>query len=332
MPLSSEDQLRIQVMFHNNPEAIRIDENRMVLYALTQNGEASIPLSPNCTNDNYIKELKGMLAEYTLGSSGGYPIYLKRWSRMGDTEGSHLQKFLLLGEPEAVVAVANSPALTIDLAHKAWWAVTNTAEQSEQGLQMLCHECVVKDSLGVEIAEYLMEYLPFLVNEEKILATLSTVLQDGLLSEERVTKIWERSQDRGKGIYQIAFLQARVNSLPINSIDLSLELLDKVSNETSVYALLNAIGISFSSADPVKLALNKLILKEREYSEFTELIDIVDNFIADESVKYESGNYNNKTDRSELILSQLNEKAAFSYILHSGSVGRSLRKKSVSTV
>ena len=70
MSLSSEDQLRIQVMLHNSPKAVRIDENRMVLYAWTPNGEASIPLSPNLPNEQYLRLLRELLSEHVLECRG----------------------------------------------------------------------------------------------------------------------------------------------------------------------------------------------------------------------------------------------------------------------
>jgi len=44
-----------------------------------------------------------MLSSHVLGSPGGYPVFLQRWTRMGQTRDTQLDKLLLLGEPEAVV-------------------------------------------------------------------------------------------------------------------------------------------------------------------------------------------------------------------------------------
>ncbi len=350
--LSSEDQLRIQVMLHNEPKALRIDESHMVLYAWTPNGEASIPLSPNLPNDQYLKALREMLSEHVLGSAGGYPLYLKRWSRMGYTGEQHLEQFLLLGEPEAVVAVANSPGLTIELARLVWWAVTNTAQQAEQGLHMLRRDCVVEDELGREIAAFLMEHLPFITEPEEVLEILSAVLQEGLLEEDQIARIWERSQERGKGIYRIAFLQGRPLALPVSASAYSelekqllplgesdhpllstlrqiassggqgfvaeaIELLDKVANEISVYALMNAIGSQFAGLvelDPAQRDLQQVALEPLlEESSVASLLEQTPTLCPQlEAV---------------LLLAHLREEVAFKKVLHSGSVGRSLRKK-----
>ena len=93
----------------------------MVLRALTGQGEASIPLVPNCRPDKYLRLIRELLSGHALGSPGGYPVYLSRWTRHGQMEGLHLGKLLLTGEPEAVAAVAYSPALTDELAGHVWW-------------------------------------------------------------------------------------------------------------------------------------------------------------------------------------------------------------------
>jgi hypothetical protein len=87
-----------------------IDESNLVLHALTDQGEASIPLAPTCRPDKYLRLVRELLSGHALGSPGGYPVYLSRWTRHGQMEGINLGKLLLTGEPEAVVAVVYSPA------------------------------------------------------------------------------------------------------------------------------------------------------------------------------------------------------------------------------
>jgi hypothetical protein len=351
--LSSEDQLRVQVMLHNEPKALRIDEGQMVLYAWTAHGEASIPLSPNLPKEQYLKGLREMLSEHVLGSAGGYPLYLKRWSRMGHTGEQHLEQFLLLGEPEAVVAVANSPGLTIELARRVWWAVSNTAQQAEQGLHMLRRDCVVEDALGREIARFLMEYLPFVTEPEEVLATLAALLQEGLLEPAEIERIWQRSQERGKGIYQVAFLQGRPLALPeplaphpqLQSWQQQLQsqadnrvatlllrladsggqtflhhvqrLLDTVANEVAVYALMNAIGSLFT-------ALQWPLDGERLLSG-CRLQEVL---LQPELVALRGAAPQLAPQLEAMaLLAHVRQEIAFKSVLHSGSVGRSLRKK-----
>jgi hypothetical protein len=360
VPLSSEDQLRIQVMLHNSPKAIRIDENQMVLYALTPQGEASIPLSPNEPNEPYLKQLRELLSEHVLGSSGGYPLYLQRWSRMGQTGEQHLEEFLLLAEPEAVVAVANSPGLTLELARRVWWAVNNTAQQAEQGLHMLRRQSVVEDVLGREIAQFLIGHLPFVIEPEEVLSILSAVLQEGLLEQAEIDRIWRRSQERGKGIYQIAFLLGCPLSLPDPQpahpsltqlqqqlapwvddgnavaklllqvataegqtfVGQVLGLLDSVANEVSVYALMSALGQFFTLPG----------LPREPGRDLGQIALSVEGRLEEEPFQPLLQQWPGLSARmgAILLLAHVREEVVFHSVLHSGAVGRSLRKKLIS--
>lgn len=44
--LSSEDSFRLNVLLANKPQAVRIDESRMVVYGLSERGEAKVQLNP----------------------------------------------------------------------------------------------------------------------------------------------------------------------------------------------------------------------------------------------------------------------------------------------
>lgn len=104
--LSPEDTLRLNVLLAGSVEAIRIDEGGLTVHALTERGEAKLSLHPNCRADQYLLRVRELLGGHALDSPGGYPVYLKRWTRMGQASGANLDALLLLGEPEAVVAVA----------------------------------------------------------------------------------------------------------------------------------------------------------------------------------------------------------------------------------
>ena len=122
MDLTPEDALRINVLLASQIEAIRLDESRMTLFALSQKGEAKVKLNPNCRDDSYLRKVRETLSSHVLGSPGGYPVYLKRWTRMGQARDEVLESLLMLGEPEAVVAVVNATGITDELARRAWWA------------------------------------------------------------------------------------------------------------------------------------------------------------------------------------------------------------------
>ncbi len=80
MDLTPEDALRINVLLASPIEAIRLDESRMTLFALSQKGEAKVKLNPNCRDDSYLRKVRETLSSHVLGSPGGYPVYLKRWT------------------------------------------------------------------------------------------------------------------------------------------------------------------------------------------------------------------------------------------------------------
>jgi hypothetical protein len=206
MELAPEDSLRLNVMLANRPQAIRIDESRMILHALSDKGEMEIPLNPTCRDEQYIKQIREMLSMHVLGSPTGYPRHI--WSRMGHLNSENLDDLLLLGEPEAVVAIAYSEELTDDLARKAWWAL----EDAENARQMLRNADVVKGEMGSVLAAYLVEFLPFETEAEKIMDTVQLVLQPGLVDESVKADLWKRA--RRKNAFYVGFLAALPDELP----------------------------------------------------------------------------------------------------------------------
>ena len=157
MELSNEDLLRLNVLLANPIEAIRIDESTMTVCGLTGTTEAKVKLHATGRSEKYLRQVRELLSGHVLGSPGGYPAYLQRWTRMGQTRDARLAELLLLGDPEAVVAVAGAPGLTDDLARRAWWALPTP----ENARCMLERECVVAGAMGKVLADYLVEYLPF---------------------------------------------------------------------------------------------------------------------------------------------------------------------------
>ena len=156
MPLSNEDSLRLNILCSQPVKAIRINDSSMVLTALTDKGEARIELSPNQKEDRYLREVREFLSERFLGMPGGFPRHLGRWTRMGDAHHS-VDKMLLLGETEAVVALAYSSKLNAEQAAYAWWA----CQSPEIARNLLNNQAVVESDLGKELASFLLEFLPF---------------------------------------------------------------------------------------------------------------------------------------------------------------------------
>jgi hypothetical protein len=208
MELASEDSFRLNVLLANRPRAIRIDESRMIVYGLSERGEAKVPLNPAGRPDQYLKAVKELISGHILGSPGGYPVYLRRWTRMGQMRDESLEQLLMLGEPEAVVAAVCSPGLTDELARRAWWAM----EDAENARRMLCNPAVVEGTMGRVLAEYLVEYLPFETEPDKMTESVRLVLQPGLIDEAARLDLWKKAAR--KQPYVVGFLQALPDELP----------------------------------------------------------------------------------------------------------------------
>lgn len=209
MELSSEDALRLNVLLASAPLAIRIDESRMVVHGLTPKGEAQVRLNPSGRDEAYVKKVKELLSGHVLGSPGGYPVYLQRWTRMGQMRDQSLEQLLLLGEPEAVVAAVCSPGLTDELARRAWWAM----EDAENARRMLACPAVLQAQMGPVLANYLVEHLPFETEPEKMMESIELVLTPGLLTDAVRDDLWKKAQR--KNAYYVGFLAALPDDLPM---------------------------------------------------------------------------------------------------------------------
>jgi hypothetical protein len=208
--LAPEDSFRLEVLFSQDLQAVRLDEASMTLHALTPLGEASMPLSPDCRADKYLRLLREQLSGHALGSPGGYPVYLTRWTRHGQMEGLHLDKLLLTGEPEAVIAVVHSPALTDELARRAWWAMPTI----DNARLMLRREAVARGQMGAVLGEFLVEHLPFLQDDHLgIMDTVAVLIHSRAVSRESLETVWKR----GKRVnsHYVAFLELAAGELPL---------------------------------------------------------------------------------------------------------------------
>jgi hypothetical protein len=208
MDLSAEDNLRLNVLLAQNLQAVRIDESKMVVFALTDKGEAKVPLNPNCRHEKYIKQVKAVLSTHVMGSPGGYPVFLKRWTRMGQARDESLAQLLMLGEEEAVVAAVHAAGLTDELAERAWWAMP-TAENARR---MLEKEAVVRGRTGPVLAEFLVEFLPFEEEQRAMIESVRLVLQPGLIGDEEIQKLWKRA--RVKRSLYVGFMHTVPDKLP----------------------------------------------------------------------------------------------------------------------
>ncbi len=57
----------------------------MIIDALTERGEAQVVLNSNCRDEKYIGLIKESISTHVLGSPIGYPVYIHRWARMGQS-------------------------------------------------------------------------------------------------------------------------------------------------------------------------------------------------------------------------------------------------------
>lgn len=257
--LSPEDQLRLNVLLAQEIRAVRIDESSLVLHALLDGGEeASLPLHPNGRADKYLRLVREALSGHALGSPGGYPVYLSRWTRHGQMESSNLNQLLLIGEPEAVIAVVHSPALTDQVAEYAWWAMPTI----ENARLMLAREAVARGHMGPILADFLVEHLAFLQEDHlTIMDTVAVLLASGTLSTAQSEAVWKRGKRQNS--YYVAFLELRPDNLPLTPgsqaagddaqeqtfIQACTEILSRPDTQEVVSRTLDAIGQYFAGAD-----------------------------------------------------------------------------------
>jgi hypothetical protein len=208
MTLSPEDNLRLNVLLANEIQAIRIDDSKMIVYGLSERGEAKIQLHPNCRDEPYLRLVKELITDYLKDSSGVYPVYLKHWNYMGETKNENIAQWLMLGEPEAAVSVIRTPGLTPELARRAWWVIPN----ADNARSMLKNAQIAQSEFGKELAQYLVEYLPFEEEAIDIIESVRLILQPGLIEEETRQKLWNKG--RTKNVYLVGFLWTQPDILP----------------------------------------------------------------------------------------------------------------------
>ena len=201
MDLSQEDSLRLNVLAKTSA-AIRIDENQMVIFGLADNKERRIDLKPSGNADQYLRLIREHLSNVVLGTPGGYPVFIQRWTRSGALGAERLSKLLCLGETEAIVAVAASPNITDTLAGKAWWCLP-TAEVARL---MLSRTQVIKGETGPPLAQFLLEHLPFEIESTVIIQTVKILLVSDLIDKSTKAQLWTRGQKNAA--YLIGFLSA----------------------------------------------------------------------------------------------------------------------------
>lgn len=209
--LSPEDALRLNVLLAGEVLAVRLDEGSHTLHALTPKGEARIVLNPIGRPERYFQRVRELLGGHALGSPGGYPVHLRRWTRMGQASEKNLAALLKLGAPEAVVAVAYAAGLTDELARRVWWASPGLPAM-ELARVMLMNPAVQRGQMGPVLADYLIEHLPFEADPIAAMNSVRAVLAAGLLAPEKREQLWAKGKRRPH--YLIGFLEFLPDALP----------------------------------------------------------------------------------------------------------------------
>jgi hypothetical protein len=127
---------------------------------------------------------------------------------MGQMRVESLQQLLLLGEPEAVIAAVGSPGITDELARRAWWAL----QDPDNARRLLASQTVVEGGMGRVLAHYLLDYLPFETETERMIESVRLVLKPGLIDESQRRELWQKAARRQA--YLVGFLIAQPDQLP----------------------------------------------------------------------------------------------------------------------
>ena len=358
MALSAEDDLRLNVLLVNPIHAIRIDEGKMVLHALSDQGEAKLQLHPTGRPDQYLKTVRETISGHVLGSPGGYPLYIKRWTRMGQIN-SRLEDLLRLGEPEAITAVVHAPGLTNELARRAWWCMP----EAENARRMLRNPDVAEGDMGVVLAEFLVEFLPFEEDPAKAMESVALVLQPGLIDDQTRDKLWKIGQR--KNALRVGFLCATPDQLPETRPDCSRyasqikamvplietgnpaaqrlaqllsepgqsflavaeQIMKKPATQEVVSGLLNAIS-DYCSLDDDR---EQRELRRREIAEVLEDVDQLIRATEDQNDPIQALRQEHPEIepalRAMLILARCNEALVTKVFAHSSAVGSVMRKQ-----
>ncbi|HSQ71730.1 MAG TPA: hypothetical protein VLM87_04850, partial [Rubrivivax sp.] len=165
-------------------------------------------LHPEGRPERYLLRVREALAGHAMGSPGGYPVHLRRWTRSGHASPRNLEALLRLGEPEAVTAVALSAHLSDELARRAWWA----RPDDETARSMLGAEAVRRGSMGPLLARHLLDHLAFESDADAAIASVCAIAAAGLLDEAARARLWRAAANRPH--YLIGWLAHAPHTLP----------------------------------------------------------------------------------------------------------------------
>ncbi len=271
--ISPEDSLRLNSLL-SLCLAIRIDEYKMCIVGLDKNQkERRMQLNPSGDDYQYLTSVRSFLTTRVLGGMGGYPAYLKRWSRMGGLSLKNLQSLLKLGDTNAIVAIANTTNLPANILPQVWWCATNTDQQAEIGRYLLTKKEVLSHPIKNEISKYLLEFLPFLTTDiSALMDTLYLLLHPGLISDEAIQRLWQQGQR--KPYILVPFLERYPDKLP--------------TTNNKVKPINNIVGLEKMTSEQGQLFLQtcQLILKKINHEDVLyRSLDVLGNYCAHKTIK-----------------------------------------------
>lgn len=290
MNLSPEDNLRLNVLLCQDVKAIRINDSQLILYALLNDKEISVKLTANCSEDEYVKHVKAFLSSQILDSPAGYPVFLKRWTRMGHLTNEKIGELLKLAEPEAVIAVIYANHISIEHAQYAWWANSSV----EVARQLLSHQNIVKSKLAGELSQFLLEFLPFETEAKDIITDVKLLVDNQLITQQEINSLWKKG--KRKAAYLIGFLHCNPKYLTSVSaeyfpainishcifsheeqiyIQTCLAALDRFSDQDSIVLLYETMQIFFANLR--QNFLEKSISNNELYEDLSKAINILSN-------------------------------------------------------
>jgi hypothetical protein len=154
--------------------------------------------------------------------------------------------------------------------------------EAENARCMLASPQVVDADIGRELAEFLIEYLPFETEPAPIFNTVRLVLQPGLVDDETRQKLWRRATR--KGTFYVGFLQAVPDALPEPAAAhaqheaVSAGLLSLLENDNAVAALLVKV-LSPAGQAFLKTVVNALD-KLADEAAAVAVFDVLGNYFA----------------------------------------------------
>ncbi|SMN15114.1 DsrS [uncultured Candidatus Thioglobus sp.] len=332
--LTPEDTLRLNVLI-STCVAIRIDVYKLVVVGLTKDKkEQTITLNPTIDSSKYIQAVQKLLVSQVLGSMGGYPSYLKRWSRMGQVGSTNLKSLLKIGNIEAVVAVSNSQNLNHEVLDLVWWCATNTDQQAEIGRFLLTRDFVIKHPIGKQIADYLLEFLPFTDDTTQLIDTTNLLLQDDLISPQAKDRLWKQGQR--KPAFLVGFIERMQGDLPNNNstiaLDESIKELACVNSEQG-QILLQAIAhiLKKINQEHVLYRTLEVLGSYLSHPMIQPLSDIEQLQIQAQTVAEQLGLESEKI-KARLLLAGVSEHLVVSTISAHSLAGSAIRKKLIHTL